>query len=202
VWNSLSQALLKLTTPGVPDIYQGSELWDFRLVDPDNRAPVDYGLRRGMLEELRANSSAEQARNLLNTVEDGRVKLYVMWKALSLRQRNPELFRQGDYTPLMVQGLRASHVCSFARRKGNSTVIVAVPLLMAGVLSEQENTPIGATVWGDTRLILPAALAPEQYTNAFTAQQLAPEENNGYASLAISKLLQDFPVALISNLPL
>jgi (1->4)-alpha-D-glucan 1-alpha-D-glucosylmutase len=122
--NSLSQVLLKLTSPGIPDIYQGTELWCFTLVDPDNRRPVDYAHRRRLLQELETRFGgpqeklAQRARDLLATLEDGRTKLYVLWRALHTRREFPSVFSQGDYRALSVHGRWAEHVCAFARSDG------------------------------------------------------------------------------------
>lgn len=107
--NGLSQLLLKLTAPGVPDLYQGSELWGFSLADPDNRRSVDFALRQRMLQEVMGLAHSEQplhacARELLKKWEDGRVKLYLIRKILALRARLPLLFQEGDYSPLVVEG--------------------------------------------------------------------------------------------------
>jgi (1->4)-alpha-D-glucan 1-alpha-D-glucosylmutase len=109
MFNSLSQTLIKLTVPGVPDIYQGCECWDFSLVDPDNRRPVDFGHRQTMLHALQTLAAQEQqhrsagVRELCGTLEDGRAKLLVVWSALALRNHWPEVFQQGEYLPLTVR---------------------------------------------------------------------------------------------------
>ncbi|MGO8752009.1 MAG: malto-oligosyltrehalose synthase [Thermoguttaceae bacterium] len=121
LYSALSQVVLKLTSPGVPDIYQGQELWDFSLVDPDNRRPVDFAPRRELLAELQARvcQGAESlftlARQLAENPRDPRSKLFVTWRTLQLRRENPDLFQHGDYVPLDVEGPRARHVCAFAR---------------------------------------------------------------------------------------
>src|SRR5208282_6643120 len=119
LWNSLSQTLLKLTCPGVPDIYQGNDLWDFSLVDPDNRRPVDYIRRQQMFESIRVWGSEPDLLSigrLLETPEDGRLKLYLIWKILRFRQQQPDIFQQGEYLPLAVEGAKADHVVAFARK--------------------------------------------------------------------------------------
>src|SRR5205085_10481475 len=122
LFNSLAQTLLKITAPGVPDTYQGTELWDFSLVDPDNRRPVDYERRREMLRELRANVEAsgrrlpELTRELLARKEDGRIKLYVTYRALHCRREDPRLFTIGEYLPVEAAGPRQEHVFGFVRR--------------------------------------------------------------------------------------
>ena len=117
--NGLSQTLLKLTAPGVPDIYQGNETWRFSLVDPDNRAAVDYSVPHGLLASLVEESPAagtRLARALAGDIFDPRCKLFLHVRALRLRQRDPQLFERGEYLPLRVTGARAAHLCAFARR--------------------------------------------------------------------------------------
>ena len=124
--------MLKLTAPGVPDIYQGTELWDLSLVDPDNRRPVDFAQRGALLADLapRADESpdaSELCRELLEAWPDARIKLYVIHRALMLRRGQPRLFGLGAYSPLTAEGPRAEHVVGFARQDGERVAIVAVP---------------------------------------------------------------------------
>ncbi|RMD71099.1 MAG: malto-oligosyltrehalose synthase, partial [Gammaproteobacteria bacterium] len=179
--NSLAQVLLHLTAPGVPDIYQGDELWNFSLVDPDNRRPVDYSLRRRLLEEIREAAPAA----LLGNLEDGRIKLFVIWKTLSLRAQDPLLFQEGDYLPLHAEGAKADHLCAFARRRGDRWCIAAVPRWTARLLG-REDLPLGE-VWEDTALILPEPLRIE---HAFTGEVLEGDR------LKARELFARFPVAL------
>src|SRR6516162_5480364 len=123
---SLSHLVLKLTVPGVPDIYQGGELWDYSLVDPDNRQPVDWGIRRRLLEDVATISAAELAQHW----QDGREKLFVIRKLLDLRRSHPDLFVQGDYRPVEAEEGSASHICAFARARGEAEIMVAVPRLV------------------------------------------------------------------------
>src|SRR6202045_3630107 len=139
LWNSLSQTLLKLTCPGVPDIYQGNDLWDFSLVDPDNRRLVDYIHRQQMFESIRrwsSNPDATSVSQLMENPEDGRIKLYLIWKTLCLRKQWPDVFQQGEYLPLPVHGERANHVVAFMRRIESSSVLVVVPRLVASLLGD------------------------------------------------------------------
>src|SRR5690606_36984681 len=126
--NSLSQTLLKLTSPGVPDIYQGNELWDFSLVDPDNRRPVDYERRRRLLAELRVRAADgpddELPTELWRDIGDGRAKLYLTWRVLGCRREREELFAAGDYVPLDTAGQAAEHACAYARRAGDDVAVV------------------------------------------------------------------------------
>lgn len=130
--NSLAQALLKITAPGVPDFYQGTELWNLSLVDPDNRRPVDFKTRAELLaalQEREAHGLPLLVRELLETWEDGRVKLYLTYKALHFRRANRELFAAGEYLPVEVTKPGDEHACAFARRLGDRWVLVAVPRL-------------------------------------------------------------------------
>src|SRR5207253_4500898 len=149
--NSLTQTLLKLTSPGVPDIYQGNEIWDFSLVDPDNRRPVDYTQRRKMLAELESiDMDACVDRGLIDSLvtgmRDGRCKLFVTWKVLQFRRDHAALFRDGEYLPLRVSGEYAANVCAFARRhEGKLTVTIAPRLYLRLLGPEREDAPLGET---------------------------------------------------------
>ncbi len=212
LWNSLSQTLLKLTCPGVPDTYQGTELWDFSLVDPDNRRPVDYALRKQHLESLlpalgRISEDVDQspdrpalAADLVSTARDGRIKLFVTAAALRLRRALPLLFTRGEYIPLSVTGARARHVCAFARRttadpSGEQAAIVIVPRLIAQLMEQAVNSdhkaPVGAGVWEATTITLPASLQQHTWLNIFTSKTLPP------GPLSLADALQTFPVALL-----
>ena len=161
--NSLSQTVLRLTAPGVPDIYQGNELWDFSLVDPDNRRPVDFdhrerllgGLERRLEEE--PDGRARLCAELMDQLADGRAKLYLIRQLLQLRAAQREVFDHGDYLPLTVDGEHADHVCAFARRHGPVTVIVMTGRWFARLQTEDcAKIPPDAARWGDTRIELPA----------------------------------------------
>ncbi len=191
--NSLAQALLKLTAPGVPDIYQGNEAWRFSLVDPDNRGPVDFGRLAGMLASLKGEFGRPGlARSLLNNLEDGRAKQYLTWRALQTRRDHPDLFEQGAYLPLDVRGEKAEHLCAYGRSEGDTVALVVVPRLCFRLLEGQEGLPLGEAVWGDTTLALPAPWQGRLFRNAFTGRELAVE-----GSLAVGGMLAEFPVALL-----
>jgi len=201
--NSVSQTLLKLTSPGVPDIYQGNEVWDFSLVDPDSRRPVDYARRRRLLQELQSleheSSDRKQARarELLDNIEDGRIKMYGTWMTLRLRKQHPGLFQDGAYVPLTVSGSKAGHLCAFAREIAGQIAIVAVPRLCATLLGDQEESPLGERVWGDTRIELPSNTQQTQYQNLFTGELISAHPNGTATFLAVPALLRTFPVALV-----
>ena len=201
MFNSLSQCLLKMTLPGVPDIYQGSELWDFSLVDPDNRRPVDYDMRRRLLEKLpRAGSSNLEVRDcvgkFLANMQDGSIKLYVTQRTLAIRNSDAPLFQQGNYTPLLVQGRRASHICAFAREYEGRMAIVAVPRLCATLLGDDFDTPSNQSLWGDTQLEIPQTAATCVH-NSFTGECVALRGGESKRTLTVGEILRDFPVGLL-----
>jgi (1->4)-alpha-D-glucan 1-alpha-D-glucosylmutase len=203
MFNSLSQTLLKLTAPGVPDTYQGTELWDYSLVDPDNRRPVDYSSRHRLLQGLQpAVAEAgpdlrELAQGLVATKEDGRIKLYVTWRSLHCRREHPGLFTAGEYIPLTVAGSKAVHLFAFARRAGAACAVVAVPRLVASLVPEPGQRPLGGPVWQETRLLLPDVDPAWRWSHVFTGERLAPTESEGRLSLAAAEVFAHFPVALL-----
>ncbi len=190
--NALSQVVLKLTMPGVPDCYQGSELWDFNLVDPDNRRPVDFAARVRALDALGPSASADKVRQLLDGWVDGRIKLYTITHLLRQRTAEPAVWLTGDYVPLRVAGPRARHVCAFARVAGRHWRIVVVPRLPMG-LGAERAWPLGASVWSGTRVLVPAR-APKTWTHALTATTLSTNDR----ALPLSEVFRDAPVALLS----
>ncbi len=169
--NSLAQTLLKNTSPGVPDLYQGSEIWDLSLVDPDNRRPVDYPLRRRLLSELKHLSVAQ----IVARADEGLTKLWTVTQSLHLRREHPAWFRdEADYRPLTAQGSKAGHVIAFARGENVITVVPRAPLTLAGD-------------WADTTLTLPEGT----WTNSLSTEQHAG------GTLALRSLLANFPIALL-----
>ncbi len=182
--NSLSQTLLRLTAPGVPDTYQGTELWDFSLVDPDNRRPVAYALPDRLLQDLKAEWRSNQGRSrllhqLLENMNDGRIKLFLTWRALTCRRDHPGLFTTGDYTPIAASGTRRDNVFAFLRTHANQNALIVVPRL---TLKQNEAG------WRDTQLALPAGM--RSWTNVLTDQRVT-------ANGQLSNLLADFPVAFL-----
>jgi (1->4)-alpha-D-glucan 1-alpha-D-glucosylmutase len=156
VIDSLQQTLLRLTSPGVPDLYQGTDLWDFSLVDPDNRRPVDYALRREWLAEVEAKGPPSEQ---LENWRDGRVKLALVRRALALRKHCESLFAQGEYIPLKVEGEHADHVIAYARHAGSAFAIVIATRLAAPLLDASTDVPhVEPARWGDTSIVLPEAL--------------------------------------------
>ena len=201
--NSLAQLLLKIASPGVPDIYQGTEIWDFSLVDPDNRRPVDYPRRSALLNELMSSERqglSSLARDLLSSWRDGRVKLYVTYKALAFRRERKELFLTGAYVPLAVTGGVKEHALAFARKQGDAWGIAAVPRFVTR-LAPPGEFPIGLGVWETrTALRLPKE-APDGWRNVFTGEILHASGGDGAKRLPLHAVFHDFPVALLEGLP-
>jgi (1->4)-alpha-D-glucan 1-alpha-D-glucosylmutase len=204
--NSLSQTLVKLTAPGVPDIYQGNEVWHFALVDPDNRRPVDFPTRRGMLQALQSFVSVpterlvDRALELSQTMEDGRIKLYVTWKTLSLRWQYESVFRDGAYIPLATHGEKGENLCAFARQHEGHTIIVVAPRLYTKLCTpELQHTPLGNDVWSDTWIEVPAEMGRSTCHNLFTGEQLRPDTFVGKEGFSAGAVLAHFPVALLTT---
>jgi len=193
VCNSLSQTLLKMTSPGVPDFYQGTELWDLSLVDPDNRRPVDFAQRQTYLDEMKTklqNDILSLIPELFSTQEDGRIKLFLIVQALKARTQYHQVFQQGNYLPLEVTGPFKDHVIAFARQAGDTTLITIVPRFLTGLI-QPGTYPLGQEIWQETCLRLPSEL-PATWTDTITQQPV-----NGDRSLPIGSVLQHFPVALL-----
>jgi (1->4)-alpha-D-glucan 1-alpha-D-glucosylmutase len=169
--NSLAQTLLKLTAPGVPDFYQGTELWDFSLVDPDNRRPVDYAFRRRLVHEMQGARVEEVVRR----ADEGLPKLWLIYRSLSVRRKHPELFGpEGAYQPILARGDRAQHVVAFMRGSG---AITLVPRLVVGLAGR----------WGDTAIDIPAG----KWRNELSGQVF----DGG--RIEVSRLTDKFPVCLL-----
>ena len=200
--SSLGQTLIKLTAPGVPDFYQGSELWDLSLVDPDNRRPVDWEVRGRLLDEVLTTLTDGRDRmtlvhELVKGKADGRVKLFVIHAGLAFRRARRALFETGAYRPLDVRGAYAEHVCAFARVGGDGAVALTVlPRLLArrGV----DAVPLGAEYWADTWVELPRELAG-RYTNVLTLERVASAPAGDAAGLRLADVLASFPVALLDR---
>ena len=187
--NSLSQTLLRLTSPGVPDLYQGTEYWDFSLVDPDNRRPVDFPARQKSLAESR--SPAE----LLGHWRDGRVKQAVIARALRFRAEAGELFTQGSYTPLKVEGEKADHVLAFARVHEGRAAIVAVTRLAANLPGVADAPRVTPECFNGTFLTIPRNFVTRRSLDVLMAQDRGGEGLTG--QMAVNDLFAGLPVALL-----
>ena len=203
VLNSLSQTLLKIASPGVPDFYQGTEIWDFSLVDPDNRRPVDFGTRRELLKTLKEKMSARAsdlpgfARELLQEWRDGSIKLYVTFKSLNYRKENRQLFTDGAYLQLSGEGDLKEHLCAFARSGEGKVVLVVVPRFPTRLVKSTDELPLGHKVWGDSWLVLPPEIPAVSFNSIFTAETIGTVERDGRTGLPLDRVFANFPVAML-----
>jgi (1->4)-alpha-D-glucan 1-alpha-D-glucosylmutase len=195
VFNSLSQTLIKITSPGVPDFYQGTELWDLSLVDPDNRRPVDFEKRRAILGEINERLEGDRlglTSELLETREDGRIKLFLILMGLRARHEFTEVFETGTYLPLAASGRYRDHLVVYGRNAGGLWAVTVAPRFLVNLVKEGEY-PLGRDIWQDTRGSLQEGL-PGAWRNALTGEVV---QSRG--SLMIGEVLQTFPVALLVN---
>lgn len=202
VLNGLCQTVITLTAPGVPDIYQGGELWDLNLVDPDNRRPVDFEQRRRLLTEVRhalQKPAAERAaalQALLGTWQDGRIKLAVIAALLGCREQERALFASSSYQPLEFQGLAAGHLLGYARQDHDRTCLVIVGRLFAGLIGDRQAIYPGGTLWHDTALVVPGT--GRHFEDVLTGRTVAAQGEG----LTLSEILGDLPAAvLLSRAP-
>lgn len=195
--NSLSQVMLKLTCPGIPDIYQGNELWDFSLVDPDNRRPVDYINRRCFLESLqdKANLKNNVDQYLLSP-EDGRIKLFITTTTLHARQRSKKLFLKGNYQPLTIEGDKQKHVIAFARFFENETVLVLTGRFFTSLLKD-ESIKISSNTWKNNSLILPKEFSKCRFRNIYNHGEFTATQHGEQGRLALEEVFSDLPLAYL-----
>jgi (1->4)-alpha-D-glucan 1-alpha-D-glucosylmutase len=201
--NSLSQVLLKIASPGVPDFYQGNELWDLSLVDPDNRRPVDYAIRQSMLAEITraaANEPLALTKELFERPDDGRIKMYVTCRALSWRRKHARLFREGAYVPLEGAGWRGHHLIAFGRGSSEHHVIVAAGRFFTGFGMLPQGAA-GESAWLDTFLSVPPNLLQEYYVDLFTGQTVRADCERDAQQLCISEIFAHMPVSILIPQP-
>jgi (1->4)-alpha-D-glucan 1-alpha-D-glucosylmutase len=192
--SALAQLLLKIVSPGTPDFYQGSELWDSRLVDPDNRTAVDFDERCKILRTL-AEPSAEYATDLLHHWMDGHVKMYVTREALRYRLQHSELFAEGDFLPVKTLGVRKQHVVAILRRRGGDHAMAIVPRWLAESYTAEEKLPSDG-FWGETSLAL-FEPAPPSWINVLTREQIETQMAGKLSVLRMAEVLKRFPIALL-----
>jgi len=206
VVHSLAQTLLKMASPGVADVYQGCELWDFSMVDPDNRRPVDYKAREGLLAAIRSELDAGRARaevagSRLARPDDGAIKLFLVWTALNHRRENPDLYYRGAYRPVEPAGSQKDHVVGFARTYQGRSVLAVVPRLVAGLMGEDgSRMPVGVDVWGDTEVLVPEA-APGRWRDLLTDRVVEVATTPDHRALRVAELFTVLPVALLVDEP-
>jgi len=202
MFNSLSQTLLKITSPGIPDFYQGTEIWDFSLVDPDNRRPVHFDIRDEMLQVLKKKMATNGldlpgfARELVQKWSDGSIKLYVISRSLNCRNKNHQLFMDGAYIPLMSDGDHKEHVCAYARKAEGKVVLVVVPRFLTHLI-QMDDMPFGKKTWGDSQLVIPPEISAMRFNNIFTGEAIELVEQDGKAVLALDQVFANFPVAML-----
>jgi (1->4)-alpha-D-glucan 1-alpha-D-glucosylmutase len=180
-------------------LYQGNEIWDFSLVDPDNRRPVDFGKRGRLLADLRALDPSEASTLLEDGFwQDGRPKLYLTRKALELRRKIPELFADGEYIALKISGGRKENLVAFARKHGEEVAIAIAPRLCAKITPAEVSLLPAQETWQDTSVLLPPYLASLSYRNVLTGE-VPTIEHDGRPSLSAGRLLRNFPLALLAT---
>ncbi|MDQ3393857.1 MAG: malto-oligosyltrehalose synthase [Bacteroidota bacterium] len=191
---SLAQALIKITAPGIPDIYQGCELWDLSMVDPDNRRPVDYELRNKHLDVIEENGKDPEFREkILRNPEDGLIKMFTIFKALNFRKEAHDLFSKGNYIPLVFEGRNANHAFGFVRKRGTDWSLIVVPGLLVKEDYLKNKTP-DFSFWQETKIILPEE-APFNWRNIFTDQEV-----NIALGHSLQEIFGDFPVVLLEGI--
>jgi (1->4)-alpha-D-glucan 1-alpha-D-glucosylmutase len=198
LYNSIAQLVLKIASPGVPDFYQGNDLWAFDLVDPDNRRPVNYDVRRKILksfEEPAARDRAALVDGLRENPCDGAIKLYIISEALRFRRDHRDLFALGSYTALTAEGNRARHVLAFSRAAGDQTLIAVIGRFFLK-LCNSHNKPVG-DVWGNTSIALSKKTEHRRFRDVFTGEVVTAEEREGGSFLPMNKVFSRCPVALL-----
>ncbi len=194
MFNSLAQTLLKITVPGVPDFYQGSEFWNFSLVDPDNRREVDFLSRNRVLEYIKAQEQAnmpELITELMGSKEDGRIKLFLIYRSLQTRAAYRDLFQLGSYQALEAGGKYRDNIIVFARRFNEQWAIIVVPRFLSLFIKEGEN-PLGQ-IWDDTYISLP------NDSDFYFVNSITQEKINGNRTLSLGSIMKSFPAALLIN---
>jgi (1->4)-alpha-D-glucan 1-alpha-D-glucosylmutase len=202
--NALSQLVLKLTAPGVADLYQGTELWDLNLVDPDNRRPVDFAGRRHLLKSLEPLLAAADAGNprhgelsaLLDAWPDGRIKLLVTATGLRFRRAHPDLVQRGQYAPLAADGPAADHIVAFARHDPSGVLLVIAPRLVTP-LTAGGQPPLGDAAWSSTTISLPAGLATRPFRHLVTGELVPTSTETEADRVAVAAILRTIPVGLL-----
>ena len=195
VFNSLSKSLLKITSPGLPDIYQGTELLDLSLVDPDNRRPVDYEKRKAFLAEIKRKVEGDILcfiSEMMDSPEDGKIKMFLIYQALKARGEHLEIFQRGDYQKVPVLGSLKDKIVAFSRNWGDRTAIIIAPRLLTDLIKEGEY-PLGEQVWQETRISV-ASGSSYVWKNVITDREIQSED-----TLWMRDILSDFPVALLIN---
>ena len=201
IYNSLAQVLIKTLAPGIPDFYQGTELWDLSLVDPDNRGLVDYALYQKLLAELQdlqqKLNPIELIQFLFQHADNGLIKMYVTLTALHFRKTHSSLLLHGSYRALDAQGKRAEHICGFLRQDKHSVGLIVLPRFLTQLIPEPTTLPVGESIWGHTWITLPSDLGAQSFRNVFTQEIVAPQKDSDMVRLSVATLFSHFPFALL-----
>jgi len=199
MFNSLSQTLLKIASPGLPDFYQGTEVWNFSLADPDNRRAVNYHRLQTLLARVRLADSENQpalVNRLVAEPTDGSLKLFITRSALRFRREHQALFAKGSYLPLRASGIRHKHVVAFARAFRETTLVVLAGRFFAQ-LDAQARLPVGIETWGNTEIVLRKQLSAGAYRELFSGQTVTPLRRNGNLAIPLAAAFAHLPVALL-----
>jgi len=194
ILNSLSQTLIKITSVGFPDFYQGAELWDLNLVDPDNRRPVDFSVRKEALKDIldHANDLTALIPDLISKKEEGHIKLFLIYKALNTINRYPDIFQKGEYVPVKSQGCHKDNLIAYIRKFNNQMALIVVPRFFTQILKNEEM-PVGPDIWKDTQIIIPDHCFGT-WKDVFTGCAIKHQKH-----INISDILQLFPVSFLLN---
>ncbi|MBE9077435.1 malto-oligosyltrehalose synthase [Romeria aff. gracilis LEGE 07310] len=193
IYNALSQTLIKMTAPGIPDFYQGTEMWDLSLVDPDNRRPVDYDRRLTALKSIQKDWQTDKEKlmkELLSRRTDGRIKLFLTMRGLALRNQFRQVLQNGSYAPIKTVGKHADNLIAFARHKGERTIVAIAPRFLTELIQPGEY-PLGAKIWNDTQIELPGG-AEASWCEWITDRTIAADN-----VISVGEVLRHFPVALL-----
>ncbi len=203
MYNALSQVALKIGCPGIPDVYQGSEIWNLALVDPDNRRPVDCEHLQNLAKTIPSDWPAITEtflRDLMESHEDGRIKFYVTRALLNYRKAHRDLFQQGDYIPLETRGEKRHNLCAFQRTWRHQEVIVVVPRLVHAIIPDSTVPALGRHVWGDTGVALLNDNPTTMYRHVLTNKKIAARANESGATLDVADIFQQLPLAIMERL--
>ncbi len=201
MYNALAQTLLKITAPGVPDLYQGTELWDLNLVDPDNRSPVDFARRRELLASLSDDDDGDLTKlvsQLVANPQDGRIKLHLTSRALRFRRARHTLFAEGEYLPLDASGPKKGHVIAFARAFEDQTAVVVTGRFFTR-LGDSNQAPTGSAVWGDSTVALNYVSAAGLYRDALTGRRIRADRCSDGVELPLAQVFAHLPMALLER---